>query len=235
MEASPVHSRRRGSRFGVWRGDGVRCVASAAAPPPARSSTKLPWTTRATSPVPGEVGAPLRFVFSSTSSRAVIPSGARCAVVAVTKTPAGPPRNPAAATASPVVRSSAPGARARAAQRAPTAIRRNRWHRGAMARHAAELAFTAEAHAARRGIERRRAVGKEGGLSEGASGFLGSPPDGGAAKVVARWAPLGMTVRVGPGDLLREGCAPEGPGRRRARTIAGGSVRSPGAAVARRG
>ncbi len=56
----------------------------------------------------------------------------------------------------------------------------------ASAGHAARLAFTAEAHAARRGIEAGRSVGRAAGLSAGRGRFLGGPPGIGVDAVPAR-------------------------------------------------
>ena len=81
-------------------------------------------------PVTGEGNTLALRASTHSLAKPVIPSGARCTVDAVANVPAGPPRNPAAAAARPVVRHPALATRTRAAQRAPTAARRGR-QRGA--------------------------------------------------------------------------------------------------------
>jgi len=127
----------------------------------------------------------------------VIPSGARCAFTAAGTMPAGPPRNPAEGQARPVVRHPASASRARAAQRAPTAVRREGWRPRTTADNAAADVSTAEAHAARRGLGVAAMVGRATGLAAAAAGFLGSPPGSFDDAAPARRAPLGMT---GSGD-----------------------------------
>jgi hypothetical protein len=63
-----------------------------------------------------------------------------------------------------------------------------------MAGHTARRLLQRWAHAARRGTERRRAVGNGAGRSAGAGRFLGSPPGDGVEDDAVRWAPLGMTT-----------------------------------------
>ncbi len=178
----PVH--REGAGAGA-NGFGAR--PRRRRPRPRGRPRNCPWTTRAN-------GGAWVLVASSNPSNGVIPRGARCAMTASAMRCAGPPRTPAAAEASLVVRHPGPGGesprRAACAHRCSTRPPAP----GAMAGHTAGPAFTAEAHAARRGPERRRAVEECAGLSVGAGRFLGSPPGAGVAAGAVRWAPLGMTA-----------------------------------------
>ena len=127
-------------------------------PPPLPSRggpRKLHPRTRHASPPHGRRGNTSALRASLPSfPETVIPSGARCAIIAIATMPAGPPRNPAAAAARPVVRHRAAATRARAAQRAPTAVRREGRAWSATARHHREPAFILQRKRTLRGADR---------------------------------------------------------------------------------
>ncbi len=119
-------ARLRGSRR---RGGGLRCVSSAAAPPPARSSTKLPVDDSRDLPRSGRGGAPRYFALQSAHARNCHsergPMRDGHGGDDVCRAPEESNRGHGQASCSHRIS----GSRARAAQRAPTAVPRDRRRR----------------------------------------------------------------------------------------------------------